>query len=121
MKKVLPYILSFMMLSGALGHIIAPQFYDPMIPEFFPKTLANIAATASELLVGILLLLPKYKHWGGLGFLLLMTGFLPIHIWDALRINPAIGQPPIPLIRIAFQFVLIYAGWWVFKIYRKAV
>jgi uncharacterized membrane protein len=115
MKKILPYLLGAMLLAGAIAHIVTPAFYAPMIPAFIPVGLANILAAIVEAVIGVLFFLPKYRHWAGLGFLLLMVAFLPIHIWDLFKENPAVGAPPAPAIRLAVQLVLIYAGWWVYK------
>ena len=111
MKKVLPYILAFLMISGGIAHMIMPDFYAPMIPAFIPVGLANLLAAIVELIVGVLLVLPKYRSQGGLLFMGLMIIYLPLHAWDLFRENPAIGPMPIPVIRFIFQFVLIYAGW----------
>ena len=115
MKKIFPYILALPMLAGAVAHVVMPAAYEPMIPSFIPSSLANILAAVAELIVGIALVIPKYQKKGGMLFMALMIAFLPIHIWDMLRDNPAIGEPPAPLIRVAVQFLLIYAGWWIHK------
>ncbi len=115
MKNILAYLLGAILLGGAVGHVVSPDFYAAMIPEFIPAGLANISAAIAEAVVGILLFLPKYRHWGGLGFFLLMLGFLPIHVWDLFKEIPAIGPSPAPEIRLVVQFLLIYAGWWIYK------
>ncbi|MEL6639207.1 MAG: MauE/DoxX family redox-associated membrane protein [Bacteroidota bacterium] len=115
MKKRLPPVLGLILLASAIGHLVNPDFYAAMIPPFIPASLANILATITEAGVGILLLLPRYRHWGGLGFILLMLAFLPIHVWDLFREDPAIGPAPAPLIRLLLQFLLIYAGYWVYR------
>lgn len=115
MKKVLPYLLAVFLLIGAVGHVLSPQFYAPMIPSFIPVSLANILATIAEAGIAIMLILPKYRKLGGLFFALLMLAFLPIHIWDMFKETPAVGQPPAPLIRLLIQFVLIFVGWWIYR------
>ncbi len=117
-KKILPYVLGIMLLASAVAHLANPDFYAPMIPEFIPIGLANVLTAIVEATVGILLFLPKYRHWGGLGFFMLMIAFLPIHIWDLFKENPAVGAPPAPIIRLVIQFLLIYAGWWIYKKYK---
>ena len=46
--------------------------------------------------VGVLLFIPKYRHWGGLGFCVLMLAFLPLHIWDLFKEQPAVGHADPP-------------------------
>ena len=103
------------MIVGAIGHVVAPDLYAPLVPDFIPLIFANIASTIAEAAIGIMLFIPKYRRLGGLGFALLMIAFLPLHIWDMFKDNPITGPPPGPQIRLAIQLLLIYAGWWIYK------
>ena len=114
-KKIIPYLLGGLLLLSAVAHILNPDFYAPMIPDFIPEGFANIFTAIVEAAIGVLLFLPKYRHWGGLGFFLLMIAFLPLHVWDMFKENPLVGPQPAPTIRLLMQFLLIYAGWWVYK------
>ena len=111
MKKILPYLLAVLMLLGVYGHIANPGFYSPMIPSFIPEGFANWASAIAEGLIGIGLIIPTTRKWAGWGFFLLMIAFLPIHVWDVIREEPAMGTKTAAWIRLIFQFVLIYAGW----------
>lgn len=103
------------MITGAIGHVVVPEFYEPLVPDFIPLIFANIASTIAEALIGILLFIPKYRRLGGLGFALLMIAFLPLHIWDMFKEDPITGPPPGPQIRLVIQLLLIYAGYWIYK------
>jgi uncharacterized membrane protein len=113
MKKILTYFFAAIMFLSGIMHIISPEAYDAMIPSFIPSFLANILAALAELAIGILLVIPHYRKWGGLAFTALMVAFLPIHIWDVVRDDPVMGSTGAALIRLAIQFVLIWAGWWI--------
>ena len=115
MRKALPYICAGILFAGAIAHVIVPDFFNPLIPDFVSPWLANVLATIAEAGIGILLVIPRYRHIGGLAFALLMLAFLPLHTWDLIRENPAVGPSPIPEIRFMFQFVLIYFGWSIFR------
>jgi uncharacterized membrane protein len=115
MKTVLAIFFAVLLLAGGFMHIKSPAFYHNFVPSFIPFTLANVLATVAELAIGVLLLIPKYREWGALGFMLLMVAFLPIHVWDALKETPAIGSKQVAFIRIAIQMVLIFGGWWLWK------
>ena len=112
---LLIFFLLFMLLSSAVGHIVQPEFYAAMIPPFIPKSLANILAAIVETAVGAALIIPRFRKWGGLGFLLLMCAFMPIHIWDLFRENPAVGSTGAAVFRFGMQIVLIYFGWVVYQ------
>lgn len=117
MKKVLPYIFGVLMILGAIGHIVAPEAYAAFLPDFIPLTLANVLALIAEVVVGIALVVPKYRKMGALLFTILMLVFLPIHVWDLFKEVPAIGPSPAPEIRIVIQLLMIYGGWWLYKKY----
>lgn len=115
---IIVFILAFLMLAGAFNHLYAPEAYNQFIPEFFPYTLAHILSAIAEAAIGIALLIPKYRKWGGLGFFILMIAFLPIHIWDFTKEIPAIGSETTAIIRIGIQFLFIATGWWIYTTYR---
>ena len=115
MRKILSIFFAVFLVASGILHIVYPEPYAPMIPEFIPEILANGLSAILELVIGALLLMPKYRHWGGLGFMMLMIGFLPIHIWDFLKDEPAIGSKTVAAIRIVIQFLMIYAGLWIWK------
>ena len=110
LKKIVPYLLAGMMLAGAAAHVAVPDLYLPMIPDFIPAKLANGAAALFELMIGLALLIPKYRCWGGLAFMILMIAFLPLHVWDLLREDPVVGSQAAAVVRLVMQGVLIYAG-----------
>ncbi len=103
------------MLLGAVGHVASPEMYAPLIPSFIPEFMAHLFSTVAELGVGIALLVPKYRKYGGLGFMVLMVIFLPIHIWDLLKEEPFMGSKTAATGRLVAQFLMIYTGWWIYK------
>lgn len=115
MHKVLSIVLAVLLLASAVAHLIFPAAYAEMIPDFIPELLANVLAAIAEAVVGIALLLPKYRRLGGLGFMLMMIAFMPLHIWDLTKDQPAIGSQGVAIFRVGMQVILIYAGWWIWK------
>ena len=101
MKNILSYVLGAILLISAVAHIFNPDFYAPMIPDFIPDGLANILTAIVEAGIGVMLFLPKYRRWGGLGFFILMIAFLPLHVWDLFKENSIVGPSPFPEIRLA--------------------
>ena len=117
MKKVAPILISVILLISAFAHLFYPEYYAGLIPDFISADFANVAAAIAEGLIGIALLVGKYRRFGGLTFAVLMLLFLPIHIWHALREHSALGASPIPEFRLIMQLGLIFLGW---RIYKKA-
>lgn len=115
LRKALYYlpigIIAFWMLFGAYGHFANPEFFYPFVPDFMPKKFVVYASGFVELLIGIAVLLPKYRHYAGLAFAALCLAFLPLHVWDLFRDNPAIAPLSAAIIRIIVQFILIAIGY----------
>ena len=103
------------MIAAGINHFVNPKFYHPFIPAMFPKLIANLLSGAIEIIIGVLLFIPEYRKLGGLGFFLLMIAFLPLHIWDLMKVKPAIGSKKIAVVRLFLQFLLIYYGWYIWK------
>ncbi len=101
----------FMVFAGA-QHFINPDFYRPFVPAFLPFTLAIIYASGVlEVLLGLLLIVPKYGKFAALGILILMLAFSPMHIWDIFTDTPAIGSHKAALIRLPVQLLFIAIAW----------
>lgn len=101
----------FMIFSG-VQHFLKPDFYVSFVPSFLPLTKAIIYSSGVlEILLGIMLIFPKYAKQGALGVLVLMLIFLPIHVWDVFSATPAIGSHQAALIRLVVQFLFIALAW----------
>jgi uncharacterized membrane protein len=114
-KKIIGIILALFLLMSGIAHFLTPEMYFPLIPDFFPKSIVNLLVGGVEILLGIGVFIPSFKKKALLGIFFLMIVFLPIHILDALKENPAIGIKTVALVRIAIQLVLIYLPWFARK------
>lgn len=110
---------ALLMLGGAVAHVVAPEFYAPMIPPQIPPAFANIAATIVEGAIGILLLLPRTRALGFMAFCALMIAFLPLHVWDLFKDKPMVGSFGAAIVRLIIQFVLIGASAWMGRALRR--
>lgn len=108
--KVLQVLLALFLMYAGVQHFLKPGFYEPFVPGFLPaKTVMVYASGIVELVLGILLLIPKYTKMAATGVILLMLVFLPIHVWDVFSETPAIGSHQAALIRLPFQ--LLFIAW----------
>ncbi|MEL7161907.1 MAG: hypothetical protein AAFN92_14190 [Bacteroidota bacterium] len=110
----MPIFLLFfglVLLAAGIYHFVNPAFYNPFMPAWFPKRLANAAGGLTEIIIGVGLLVPDwrtYATWAALG---LMVIFLPLHVIDLFRERPVIGPKWVAAIRLLVQFLLI---WWLY-------
>lgn len=110
--KVLSIVLGLFMIFAGVQHFLNPQFYSVFIPSFLPFTLFIIYASGVlEILIGLMLLISKYRYYGAWVMLVLMLIFLPIHIADVFSETPAIGSKQAAYIRLPVQFLLIALAW----------
>lgn len=100
------------LILAGVYHFYNPAFYDPFMPEWFPKQLANAAGGLAEILIGAALFYEptrQYAIWAAFG---LMIIFLPLHVIDLMKERPMVGSKMGAVIRLIIQFVLI---WWLWR------
>ncbi|MDB0602013.1 hypothetical protein [Tenacibaculum maritimum] len=112
---ILKILLAVFLIYGGFNHFYKPEFYNGFIPNFLPKLAVNYIFGAIEMLLGIGLFIKGYQRKSAYGIFLLMLLFMPLHIWDAFKENPAIGSKTAAYIRIAVQFLFIAWPWALYK------
>jgi uncharacterized membrane protein len=113
LKLVLTFLFGAFMIFGGVNHFLKPAMYFPFFPDFLPKVALNYLTGIAEIAVGIGVFIPKYRISAALGILIMMLAFLPLHMWDVFRENPAIGSHQAALVRLPFQFVFILWAWYI--------
>lgn len=108
-------LIAFWMLAGGIGHMIKPEMFFPIVPDFLPKLAVVYVSGIVEIIIGVMVLLPRTRALGGLAFALLCLSFLPLHLWDLVRDNPAITPLNAAIVRVVVQFFLIWVGWTLWK------
>lgn len=109
---ILSVLLGLFMIFGGVNHFLKPDFYLPFVPPFLPlKEVIVLLSGVVEVVLGVGVLIPKFRFYAAWGILLLMLVFLPVHIYDLFIENPAIGSHKAALIRLPFQFLFIAWAW----------
>ena len=110
-------LFAIFMVYAGVQHFLKPEFYIPFVPSFLPFTTVIIYVSGLiEVLLGIMLFIPKYIKAGAIGLMILMVMFLPIHLWDVFSDAPAIGSHQAALIRLPVQFIFIAIAYIIYKI-----
>lgn len=112
---ILRFLFGILFCFAGIMHIIKPKKFKNFIPEFLPKLAVNYIFGTIEIILGFGLFFIETTKNAALGIFLLMIVFLPIHIWDATKIRPAIGSKKIAFIRILLQFLLMYCAYIIYK------
>ena len=99
---------------AGIMHFVKPGFFKDFIPDFFSKQFVNFFIGFIEISLGVGLFFDKYIEFSAISIIILLILLLPIHIWDATKERPAIGSKKLAIVRIPFQFLLIYGIYFVY-------
>jgi uncharacterized membrane protein len=117
---ILTILMGILLIITGSIHFLNTRSYLHIVPEFFPGRILIIQISgALELAAGIALFIPATRKMGAFVVLILMIGFLPLHIWDVFRERPAMGNKINALMRLALQFVLIAWAWYIYSPARR--
>lgn len=114
LKTVLKYLLAFFFVAAGLNHFWHPEFYLQIMPPYLPwhRELVLLSGVF-EVVLGVLLLIPKYTRLAAWGLILLLLAVYPANIHMAVNHHL---YPDIPVrfhwIRLPLQFVFIAWAWW---------
>lgn len=111
------YLLAFFFVAAGINHFINPEFYLQIMPPYLPWPLfLQYVAGFFEILLGILVLIPRYSRMAAWGLILLLIAIFPANI------NMALNPDKYPkysamayYIRLPIQFVIIAWAWWYTK------
>ena len=104
-------------LAGA-NHFIKPEFYLPMMPPYIPAhELMVILSGIAEMILGLLLWVPKASRLAAWGLVALLFAVFPANLHMALHPEQFPDMPQMGLwIRLPLQGVMI---WWAWLYTRK--
>ncbi|MCF8258322.1 MAG: hypothetical protein K9J06_12275 [Flavobacteriales bacterium] len=106
------FVFGAFLLAAGINHFIRPEFYAAFVPAWMSLDFANLGSGIAEIVLGLGLFLPRRRKWAALGAMVLMVVFLPLHVWDVLRDDPAIGSRTAAWVRLVVQLCFIlWMGW----------
>lgn len=108
-------IIAAWMLLGGVAHMMTPETFYPIVPDWMPELAVVWLSGIAELAIGIGVLMPRTRALAGLAFAVMCVVYLPLHVWDFFRPDPIFSVPWGASIRIAVQFVLIGLGLWLWR------
>ena len=112
-KSISKYLLAIFMIGAGTMHFVNPDFFLKIMPPYLPlhKELV-LASGVCEILLGVLLLIPKCSHLAAWGIIALLIAVFPanIYLYQNQEILPA--SPFIHLLRLPLQGVFILWAFW---------
>ena len=82
MKKISFFAQSIFYIVAGVNHFINPDFYLPLIPDYFmfPETI-NYLSGSIEIILGLMLLLDVTRKAGAYLIVLMLLTFVPSHVY----------------------------------------
>ncbi|MGE0884130.1 MAG: MauE/DoxX family redox-associated membrane protein [Blastocatellales bacterium] len=116
-KIVMKYLLAVFFIAAGMNHFVHAGFYLRMMPPYLPWHEAmNYLSGAAEILLGALVLFPRYTRLAGYGLIALLIAVFPANLHMALNSDlfPEYNRTGL-FIRLPFQLVFILWAWWATK------
>jgi uncharacterized membrane protein len=102
-------IVALLLVAG-VAHLFAPGLFLRIMPDWTPwKMFWVVVSGIAELLLGVGLLLPRWRVLAAWLTIAMLAVYLPIHILDLLRDQPVVGSKTIAIVRLPIQLLLM--GW----------
>lgn len=127
MKKFFYYffltLMALLYIAAGINHFVNPDFYLRIMPSYLPwhEELVAISGVI-EILLGIGLLVPQTRKASAWGTVALLIAIYPANIYSYTNPSPTPVdtlelRQTIALIRLPFQFLLIWWAWYYTKPY----
>jgi uncharacterized membrane protein len=111
------YLLAFFFVAAGINHFVHPDLYLKIMPPYLPWPLfLQYLAGVFEIVLGVLVLIPRYSRIAAWGLIALLIAVFPANIHMAL--NPEKYpefSTKILWVRLPLQFVIIVWAWWFTK------
>ena len=113
-KTFMKYLLGVFFVGAGVMHFVNPGFYLKLMPPYLPWHLGLVYLSGIfEIVLGILVVIPKYTRLAAWGLIALLIAVFPANIY--LAMNPHLmpnASPTTHLMRLPFQLVFIAWAWW---------
>ena len=113
-KLILKYLFAVFFILAGFNHFINTAFYLRIMPPYLPWHLLLVYLSGIiEIVLGILLLIPKFTRMAAWGMIALLVAVFPANIHMAVNheLYPEYSVTPL-WIRLLLQFVLIAWAYW---------
>lgn len=112
-KVVSKVMLAAFLASAGIMHFVRPEFFLKIVPPYLPFPMGLVLISgAFEILLGVLLWIPRLSCVAAWGIIVLMLAVFPanIYLFQHQEILPA--PPLVHLLRLPMQAVFILWAYW---------
>ena len=112
-KSISKYLLAIFMIGAGTMHFVNPEFFLKIVPPYLPlhKELVLVSGVF-EVLLGVLLLVPRTSRVAAWGIVALLIAVFPanVYLYQHQDILPA--SPIVHLLRLPLQGVFALWAYW---------
>ncbi len=111
-------LLAALFVFAGSYHFYNPALYRPLMPEYLPRHDELIFISGVfEVTLGLLVLIPRYRRFAGLGLIALLLAVFPanVHMATHPEVYPDVSSF-LRWARLPLQAVLIGWVWWVTQV-----
>lgn len=114
MKKISLYLIGIFYIFAGLMHFVNSSFYLQLMPPFIPWPLTMVYwSGVIEIVLGILVLLPKYSTKAAWGIILLLIAVFPANIYTVTSGGAGFDVPIwVAWARLPVQGLFIAWAYW---------
>lgn len=114
LKLVLGYLLAALFVLAGFNHFMSPDFYLKIMPPYLPWHLLLVYLSGVfEIVLGVLLLLPKFTRIAAWGLIALLMAVFPANIYMASNHDLFPEYRPMTLwLRLPLQIVMMAWTYW---------
>ena len=113
-KLFMLWLMGILYVAAGVNHFVRPAFYMKIMPPYLPWPLVLVYASGvAEIVLGLLVLLKKWRAPAAWGLIALLIAVFPANIHMALHneIYPDI-PPAMRWVRLPLQLVLMAWAYW---------
>ena len=114
LKLISIVIMGLFYISVGVNHFIEPYWFLQIVPPYLPYKIELVYISGFlEIVLGVMLLIPKTRVYAGWGLIMLLIAVYPANIYLAQTNGAAMNTTPlIAWGRLPFQFVFIGLAYW---------
>lgn len=114
LKVAMRWLLGVLFVLAGANHFLNPDFYTRMMPPYLPWHLGLVYASGvCEIVLGILLLVPRYAPLAAWGIIALLVAVFPANVHMALNAETYPEFSAVALwVRLPVQGLLVAWAYW---------
>ena len=114
LKIAMKWLLGVLLILAGINHFVSPDFYVHIMPPYLPWPLTLVLVSGvAEVLLGALLLSPRFQSPAAWGLILLLLAVFPANLNMAMHPELFPEFPPATLwFRLPLQGLLIAWAYW---------